>query len=57
VKTKIDKLSPEQREALLSALKARFEKNLNCDKGLEWAKVQEKLEANTGSELLKNVFA
>jgi hypothetical protein len=39
-------LSPEQREALLRALKARFEKNMNRPKGLEWAKVQAKLEAN-----------
>jgi len=41
------KLSPEQRDELLSALKARFEKNMNRHKGLEWAKVQAKLEANT----------
>ncbi len=40
-------LSPEQREELLRALKARFEKNMNCHKGLEWAKVQAKLEVNT----------
>jgi hypothetical protein len=39
-------LSPEQREELFSALKARFEKNMNRHKGLEWAKVQAKLEAN-----------
>ena len=39
-------LSPEQREELLSALKARFEKNMNRHQGLEWAKVQAKLEAN-----------
>ena len=38
--------SPAQREDLLSALKARFEKNMNRHKGLEWAKVQAKLEAN-----------
>src|SRR2546423_8146798 len=37
--------SPEQREELLRALKARFEKNVNRHKGLEWAKVQAKLEA------------
>ena len=41
------KLSREQREELLRALKARFEKNMNRHKGLEWAKVQAKLEANT----------
>src|SRR5437773_7346176 len=40
-------LSPEQREELLRALKARFEKNMNRHKGLEWAKVRAKLEANT----------
>jgi hypothetical protein len=39
-------LSPEQREELLGTLKARFEKNMNRHKGLEWAKVQAKLEAN-----------
>jgi len=38
--------SPEQREELLRALKARFEKNMNRHKGLEWADVQAKLEAN-----------
>ena len=40
------KLSPEQRKELLRALKARFEKNMNRHKGLEWAKVQAKLVAN-----------
>ena len=39
-------LSPEQREELLRALKARFEKNMNRHKSLEWAEVQAKLEAN-----------
>ena len=39
-------LSPEQREELLSALEARFEKNTNRHEGLAWAKVQAKLEAN-----------
>ena len=39
-------LSKEQREELLRALKARFEKNMNRHKGLEWAEVQAKLEAN-----------
>jgi hypothetical protein len=41
------KLSPEQREEVLRALKARFEKNMKRHKGLEWAKVQAKLEAHT----------
>ena len=40
-------LSPEQHEELLRALKARFEKNMNRHKGLEWAKVQAKLDAST----------
>jgi len=39
-------LSPKQREELLRALKDRFEKNLKRHKGLEWAKVQARLEAN-----------
>jgi len=39
-------LPAEQREELLSVLKARFEKNMNRHKGLEWAEVQAKLEAN-----------
>jgi hypothetical protein len=39
-------LSPNQREELLETLKARFQKNMNRHKGLEWAKVQAKLEAN-----------
>jgi Protein of unknown function (DUF4256) len=39
-------LSPEQRKELLGALKARFEKNMNRHKGLEWPNAQAKLEAN-----------
>src|SRR5262245_32340465 len=39
-------LSPKQREELLRALNARFEKNMNRHKGLEWAKVKAKLEAS-----------
>lgn len=47
MKRKNDKeFSPEHREALLSAVKARFEKNMNRHKGLEWPKVKAKLEAN-----------
>src|SRR5207253_2463966 len=41
------KLSAGQREELLKTLKARFEKNMNRHKGLEWAKVKAKLEAHT----------
>jgi hypothetical protein len=40
------KLSAEQRSALLKTLKARFEKNSNRHKGLDWSKVQTKLEAS-----------
>jgi hypothetical protein len=39
-------LSPEQREELLLVLQARFEKNMKRHKGLEWSKVEAKLEAN-----------
>lgn len=46
------KLSPEQRKELLSVLKARFEKNMNRHKGLEWAKVQAKLDSTSGGEKL-----
>ena len=39
-------LSPKQREELLRALKARFEKNMNRHRGLGWAQVEAKLEAH-----------
>jgi hypothetical protein len=42
------KLSPEVTQELLKTLKARFEKNQNRHKDLEWSKVQAKLEANPG---------
>jgi hypothetical protein len=38
-------LSQQQSEEVLKTLKARFEKNMNRHKGVEWAKVQTKLEA------------
>jgi hypothetical protein len=38
-------ISNKQREELLKALQSRFEKNMNRHKGLEWVKVQAKLEA------------
>lgn len=47
MKSNKKKLSAEQHEELLNTLKARFEKNMNRHKGIEWAKVQAKLEANT----------
>jgi hypothetical protein len=39
-------LSPKEHDVLLSVLKARFEKNLNRHQGVEWTKVQGKLEAS-----------
>lgn len=41
-------LSAEQSQALLSALKTRFEKNMNRHQGIKWAEVQTKLEDNNG---------
>lgn len=38
-------LSPAQREELLDALQARFEKNMNRHAGLDWAKVKARLDA------------
>jgi hypothetical protein len=46
-KSNTKNLSPEQRNELLSILKTRFEKNRSRHKGLEWAEVEAKLEANT----------
>lgn len=40
------KLSPAQTTELMKTLKARFEKNMGRHKGIEWAKVQSKLEAH-----------
>lgn len=40
------KFSAKQKEELLHVLKARFEKNMNRHKNIEWAKVEEKLEKN-----------
>ncbi|HLO80872.1 MAG TPA: DUF4256 domain-containing protein [Chitinophagaceae bacterium] len=39
-------LSPEQRKELLTVLKVRFEKNMTRHKGLDWTRIQTKLEAN-----------
>ena len=47
IKNKINKeLPPDQTNELLKTLKARFEKNMNRHKGIEWSKVLAKLEAN-----------
>ncbi len=45
-------LSLEQREELLNTLKARFEKNMNRHKGLEWAKLQVKLDSESSGKKL-----
>ena len=53
------KLSSEKLEELLGTLKARFEKNMNRHKGIEWAKVQSRLcgiEGNTEKLLSLNAM-
>jgi hypothetical protein len=40
------KLVQEQKDELLGVLKSRFDKHINRHKGIEWAKVQARLEAN-----------
>src|SRR6476661_10443013 len=44
---KPEKFSPKQLAELLRTLKTRFEKNINRHKGIAWAEVQAKLQANT----------
>ena len=39
-------LSPEKLGELLKTLKTRFENNMNRHKGLEWAKVEAKINTN-----------
>ena len=39
-------MKAKEREELLGALKTRFEKHMDRHKGLEWSKVQAKLETN-----------
>lgn len=41
-------LSPQDRETLLATLKSRFEKNMDRHKGLQWSKIQAKLETDPG---------
>lgn len=48
------KLPPEQHHELINALKTRFDKNMNRHSGLEWAKIQVKLEANAKKLLSLN---
>jgi hypothetical protein len=46
IKSNKTALTPDQRKELFRILQARFEKNMNRHKGLEWAKVQARLEAH-----------
>ncbi|WP_144511899.1 DUF4256 domain-containing protein [Bacillus sp. FJAT-22090] len=46
MKNETKKLSSEQGERIIAILKDRFEKNMDRHEGLEWDKVQEKLEKN-----------
>ena len=39
-------LSSKQRDALIAALQARFDRNLSRHEGLDWARVQARLEAS-----------
>jgi hypothetical protein len=45
-------LSADKRQEIISVLKTRFEKNKNRHKGIEWAKVQAKLEHKQSGEKL-----
>jgi len=47
MKSNKKQLSSEQCDELINTLKSRFEKNMNRHKGVEWAKVQAKLETDT----------
>jgi hypothetical protein len=49
-------LSTEQRDELLSKLKARFGKNMKRHNGLEWAEVQAKLDQPAGGEKLWSLY-
>jgi hypothetical protein len=52
MKSNKKKLSPEKGEELLKVLKSRFEKNMSRHKGLEWTKVQAKLDTSAAGEKL-----
>jgi hypothetical protein len=52
MKSNKKELSQEHRSEVISVLKARFEKNMNRHKDLEWAKVQAKFDSQTGDEKL-----
>ena len=48
MKNNKQQLLPEQRDELISILKARFEKNMKRHKGIAWSDVEAKLVANPG---------
>jgi len=49
-------LSSAQREELLSTLKVRFKKNMNRHEGVEWEKVQARLDSPAGEEKLWSLY-
>jgi hypothetical protein len=49
------KLSSDQRAELIKVLKARFEKNMNRHKGLDWVDIQSALERNDSAENLWSI--
>jgi hypothetical protein len=49
-------LSTEQRKELIRILKARFEKNMNRHSGLEWAKLQAKLDSGKSGDKLRSLY-
>jgi hypothetical protein len=48
IKSNKTQLSAEERAELLTALKARFEKNMKRHKGLQWAGIEARLDSNPG---------
>src|SRR5688572_17088294 len=52
MKSNKKKLSAGQAEDLLRTLKARFEKNMQRHKGIDWVKVQAKLDSDNAVEKL-----
>jgi hypothetical protein len=48
IKSQKKQLSPDDRKELFLTLRERFEKNMSRHKGLEWSKVETRLESNSG---------
>ncbi|HZH70827.1 MAG TPA: DUF4256 domain-containing protein [Flavobacteriaceae bacterium] len=51
-----NKLSSAQKQELLNTLKTRFEKNMNRHKGIEWSKVEAKLDSPAGEKKLWSLY-